>query len=703
MYRARLLHRAAAARPWLAGAAAAAVTRPAVARVVAARKVAAAPQAYYASLSAASSPAAAPAEAPAAEAPVAAPLADPTTPMHVEVAAALDRILALPELSTKWSRRLAFAAERDWDGPLKVLVVADRHVGRAALVNALLGYPDGRAAVDETWGADFADTIRITKGDAWAEETVDGGIRRIKVPHSPLLADAELTLAPALPHVTNVSDLNTLATKHDLVLVVTDTPRHLSTAREELFVAAHRDRRPLVVAVNGTDYLANEAVELPRILAAVRARVPHADAVFPVSTRRAAVAQYLSSATSDGDSGVPALAEHLRRTAAAGPARAQLKYRSALATARDALDHLDAQLATAGDRLAALDRAFQRRVTDRVLGDQRRLLTEFHDRDLRAVADAVARIQASIRGFFDATPFWKLFWHADGVGAALRAHLRSHLLSEAEARMAFASGRLGEGLRYLYAGVEATVAELHRGGEAAPTAAGTAWPAADSVSAAASAKSEESTASVAATEAAATDSEPLAAPAPEIVDPALEPMLTFLDRMQDLVARDAAAHANVDPFALSNVVWRFRAQFEQGDYADHVRAHAESLVLRTAAAQGAAVVGTLLAVVNGIDPALAVPAGVVGSAASLAWMRGEWGKFEDKYIKLTGELQDAMRADLLGAYHGLVNDKLTVPMSNLVDVYDQAVRDNAEHIDARRAEVAKVRAVVDGLIKRIDA
>ena len=85
--------------------------------------------------------------------------------------------------------------------PLKILVVADRHVGRGALINTLLKYPEGKAVINETWGTEVHDVITLTKGDAYMEERLEEGgpggaaIRNIKVP-SPAMAGTDWTIVP---------------------------------------------------------------------------------------------------------------------------------------------------------------------------------------------------------------------------------------------------------------------------------------------------------------------------------------------------------------------------------------------------------------------------------------------------------------------------------------------------------------------------
>ncbi|KNE63360.1 hypothetical protein AMAG_08497 [Allomyces macrogynus ATCC 38327] len=648
----------------------------------------------------------------AAAAPTPAANPAPATSFRQKLTEVVDMVLAHPELSQKWARRIAYAAETDFDAPLRVLVVSEKNVSRDALINTLLDYPAGKPVLPEQWGAETKEIIKISKGEVWQDEAVDG-VRRIKVP-TPALPDIEWTIAPALPDVTDLSDLNTLVTKNDVILAVTDTARHLARSREAQFVGAHA-HRSMVVAVTGIDSLNREAEELPVVLDAVRAQLgaTRAVPVIGISTRRAAVAQYLAGNDPDAaaTSGVPALRDLLATMSGSVEHRYALKARAALVTCLDALANLDATLNAGEAAVRTVDAAFQKRIVHHVVAEQNRLVAEFHDRDLRPLGESLGQIKAQIRTFFDQVPYWSLFYRLDRLALDLRAHLRSHVLSEAETRMAFAAGRLAEGLRYLYADVHAALGELR----AVPThesvaAVAAAVPKAVATNDAQSDATEPAPSVDAVEE--LTDAEPIpasdavpAAPAPTAsssatspVDLAVEPMRAVLDYLRDVVEKDQVTHGTLDPFILSNTVWKHRAQYEQGEYAETMRARAESLVIQAVLAQVGTAAATGFAVAQGVEAVYAVPAGIAVAISGMQWMKAQWGKLEEQFVRSTSEVQEGMRKDLLEQYHKLIDERLTVPLSNLADLYDQALTDEVQRLVDRLEQVRVQRARVQQML-----
>ncbi|ORZ37201.1 hypothetical protein BCR44DRAFT_56578 [Catenaria anguillulae PL171] len=623
------------------------------------------------------------------DAPAAAETAAPTQPEAEAAAAAAPSTSALPirdQLSSTLRHLLEFKSQLPADihlrlssavasggystgsAPLKILVVADRHVGRGALINTLLQYPQGKAVINETWGTEVYDVITLAKGDVFKEETVEANVRHIKVP-SAAVEGTEWTIVPPLS--TNWPHLPAYLTTHDLVLFITDTPRHLSTPLESLLAATLRaSGHPVFVVVNGTDYLAQPQLELPLILSSIQSRAGPTTPIFPTSTRRASLAQYLGTPTSADDdqaSGVPALALAIQSTAANAITRQQVQRLATLAAASRALDHLDAQVAQAYATLDALDKQFAASVTAKIISEQTRLLEDFHARDLRKVHEAIARVAASVREFFDNVPFWRLFWAADGLSADLKHSLRAHVLSEAESRMATAAGRLGEGLRYTWMDLERSVeamrthVQLKEGIEDQGN------------------KAEEPA------------NEPVAAA-----------MRSLLDRVATVCKQDAATIAHVDSFALSNVVWRYRAQYEAGDHLQHVRSTAEHLVLRTGSIVALAWVAALTGMANHlVDPAIGAALGFGASGAALEAMRRGWAKFEDGYLQTIAGVEEGMSKDLKDEYHRLVHDKLTVPMSNLVDLYELASKEQRREVDEAKRQIAKVRKEVEQVRERV--
>ncbi|KAJ3364717.1 hypothetical protein GGF31_008928 [Allomyces arbusculus] len=648
--------------------------------------------------------------------PAAAPTPAPTTSFRQKLTEIVDTVLAHPELSQKWARRIAYAAEIDFDAPLRVLVVSEKNVSRGALINTLLDYPAGKPVLPEQWGAETKETIKLSKGEVWQDEAVDG-VRRIKVP-APALPDIEWTIAPALPDVTDLSDLNTLVTKNDVILAVTDTARHLARSRESQFVSAHA-HRSMVVAVTGIDSLNREAEELPVILDAVRAQLgaTRAVPVIGISTRRAAVALYLAGNDPDAaaTSGVPALRDLLATMSGSAEHRHALKARAALVTCLDALANLEATLNAGETAVRTVDAAFQKRVVHHVVAEQNRLVAEFHDRDLRPLGESLGQIKAQIRTFFDQVPYWSLFYRLDRLTLDLRAHLRSHVLSEAETRMAFAAGRFAEGLRYLYADVHAALGEL-RAVPVSETAAVAAAPKAAMNNVMASDAAEPAPSVDAVEE--LTDADPIpasdavpSAPAPTVspsttssVDMAVEPMRAVLDHLQDVVEKDQVTHGTLtDPFILSNTVWKHRAQYEQGEYAETMRARAESLVIQAVLAQVGTVAATGFAVAQGVEAVYAVPAGIAVAASGMQWMKAQWGKLEEQFVRSTSEVQEGMRKDLLEQYHKLIDERLTVPMSNLADLYDQALTDEVQRLVGRLEQVRVQRARVQQMLDELQS
>ncbi|KAI9224412.1 hypothetical protein BC828DRAFT_373581 [Blastocladiella britannica] len=658
-----------------------------------------------------------------------APIEPASTPVEASpkphsIATASARILQFQsQLPRSLYSRLADAADgglASTDGPIKILVIADRQVGRAALVNALLGYPDGRQVVNEEWGVQVDDVIRITKGDAWSSETIDG-VQQVQAP-APALAGVEWTLVPPLtsnwPHLASH-----LVAKNDLVLFVTDTPRHLTTSHEAT-VAAHlrATHHPTVIAINGVDYLIHEASELPRIVAAVRERVGSDIPVFPVSSRRAAVAAYLSPeaiatgssvtagsslGASDNGSGVSALAQQLYR--ASHDHRGTTRARAVLSACDAALDHLTMQHDRAEQRLRALAHHLDVHVTRRVVGETDRLVSEFHDRDIKAIDASTSQIATAARDFFRKTPAWSLLWRADDVAGELRAAVRSHALSEAEIRMAVAAGRLGEGLRYVYEDVARAVKGMY----AALDAQQSALP----LAAAAPADGSSNT-SIASSNDIPVDAFELGGPLPgrsltlpqvneplpaAATDPAIAPVLVVLDRLHQLAARDSTSVAQVDPFALSNVVWRYRAQVAgqavaAGTDADLVRTSAETLALRAGAASVSIWLAAMVAVVQGgVDVGAAALVATASTAGVADLMRRGWKRVEDDYIQGIAGVQEGLRTELTDEYHKLVRDKLTVPLSDLVELYDQSMVEQLEYLVAQRAKVAAIKADVRAL------
>ncbi|KNE64554.1 hypothetical protein AMAG_19247, partial [Allomyces macrogynus ATCC 38327] len=142
----------------------------------------------------------------------------------------------------------------------------------------------------------------------------------------------------------------------------------------------------MVVAVTGIDSLNREAEELPVVLDAVRAQLgaTRAVPVVGISTRRAAVAQYLASNDPDAaaTSGVPALRDLLATMSGSAEHRHALKARAALVTCLDALGNLEATLHAGETAVRTVDAAFQKRIVHHVVAEQNRLVAEFHDRDL---------------------------------------------------------------------------------------------------------------------------------------------------------------------------------------------------------------------------------------------------------------------------------------------------------------------------------
>ncbi|KAJ3360024.1 hypothetical protein GGF32_008822 [Allomyces javanicus] len=647
-----------------------------------------------------------------------APAAAPATSFRQKLTEVVDTVLAHPELSQKWARRIAYAAETDFDAPLRVLVVSEKNVSRGALINTLLDYPAGKPVLPEQWGAESKEIVKISKGEVWQDEAVDG-VRRIKVP-APALPDIEWTIAPALPDVTDLSDLNTLVTKNDVILAVTDTARHLARSREAQFVSAHA-HRSMVVAVTGIDSLNREAEELPVVLDAVRTQLgaTRAVPVIGISTRRAAVAQYLAGNDPDAaaTSGVPALRDLLATMSGSAEHRHALKARAALVTCLDALANLEATLNAGESAVRTVDAAFQKRIVHHVVAEQNRLVAEFHERDVRPLGESLGQIKAQIRTFFDQVPYWSLFYRLDRLALDLRAHLRSHVLSEAETRMAFAAGRFAEGLRYLYADVHAALGELravptHESAVAVAAAAPKAAMTNDAASEAA-----EPAPSVDAVEE-LTDVEPIpasdavpSAPGPTAspsttspVDLAVEPMRAVLDHLQDVVEKDQVTHGTLtDPFILSNTVWKHRAQYEQGEYAETMRARAESLVIQAVLAQVGTVAATGFAVAQGVEAVFAVPAGIAVAVSGMQWMKAQWGKLEEQFVRSTSEVQEGLRKDLLEQYHKLIDERLTVPMSNLADLYDQALTDEVQRLVNRLEQVRVQRARVQQMLDELQS
>nr|BAK00596.1 predicted protein [Hordeum vulgare subsp. vulgare] len=605
-------------------------------------------------------------------------------PKRDALAAILARLLRFQaQLPAHLVARLATDSASGYDGPLRILVVADRHVGRGALINALLGYPGGQQIVNEEWGTEVDTVIHVQRGDTLRDETVDDAgykVRHIEVPACDAVQAAEWTVVPPLS--TNWPHLSAQLAAHDLVLLVTDTPRHLTTPLETAVASRlAQSGQPATVAINGLEYLTRPETELPRILAAMQAKVGQGVPLFPVSSRRAGVAMYLSTPNASAavpesagaESGIPALAVHLASLRSSPTKRHTAHARATLAAARAALDHVRAQHARAVSRLAAADAAFDARVAKRAANEQARLLAEFHDRDAAAVDAGVRRVASRAREWFAGTPFWVLPFRADGIAAEMRsARGGAHVMSEAETRMGVAAGRLGEGARYAFLEVANEVRRIVEDVEKAHDDA--------------------------------TAASPVTEPLPPVSsDPAIAPLLAALDRIHAMASTHASAQPIVDPFALSNVVWRTRARYEHGSDVEHVRSQAEALVLRAAGIQAGIWILGIASVVYGFVPAgIGAMGGAMASAVGLEIMRRGWAAVEDEYVGMVESVKDGLHKDLLDEYHKLVSDKVTTPLENMIELYEQALTEQATYLESQAVELDALQAEIEVLRKRYE-
>ncbi|KAL7747663.1 hypothetical protein RI367_006952 [Sorochytrium milnesiophthora] len=555
--------------------------------------------------------------------------------------------------------------------PLRVLILGDDNVGVSKIINVML---HSSSAGDSGFrlASRPEKLTRIVQGGSLTVEDTDA-MSTVRMP-SPILDSLHLLVPPPLREYDNDSEsMDKLLASADYVVLVTDTARQLASQREEQFLTRNAARVSAVV-INGADFLEDETAELPSIIQNVNQRLQAAvvkstgatDAAGPaprvlaVSTRRAALAQYLVVGQADAavnktaqsdleDSNVPTLARLLTESAVS-QTRLSLKLDASLSILSDTLSRLSRRDEDILARLHEFDRTFQAILED-VLRDEKRMVADFQKVDLAVVDDNVKEVKERVRRFFDEVNFWKLFWRLDDITAVLRHAFGSTLLSEAEHKMSYSTGKLNAATHHVFSLLRYRLSEL----------------------------------------AAASDYQRFEATS------AMQSTITRL--VEQLDREQLNVEQRQTPYTLSNIVWEHRTKFDQGDKINEVQSHAESLVLKSAAVQGLGATVGVASYLSDIAPLLSVGSGVAVAGVGLALMKRRWEAFEDDFIRSNTTLQDSLKAELNTKFKALLTEQLVEPIATLVDIYDEMLQHQIKEAEARKATMLALRADVQEMMR----
>ncbi|KAI9007395.1 hypothetical protein BC832DRAFT_452464 [Gaertneriomyces semiglobifer] len=447
----------------------------------------------------------------------------------------------------------------------------------------------------------------------------------------------------------------------DLIVLVTDLTRRLSTEHEKQFIRDFylngRTASSLVVVVDGMELVPDQPQKLAivdeiqqnlRTLLSSSQTVTANDipSVIPVSTRaaRSELPAVLAKhfATGSGDiytaSGLPALQSTVISRVDTARDRARLKLSTAAFSATQALNHLLTSHAAAQSVLSHITDDLQVLV-DRVVSTEKRLVREYESRDLGVVEKTFTALSDAIRAYFASARFWKLFWKSETVGSDLQRVVRDHSLVQSEYQMVYAIGKMNEGLVQLYERVQESLQ-----------------------------KASHSCSQDACLDAVKRLNE---------------------DLRRGIVSLEARSPVTgeADPFILRNPV----AQFDTSYSAPHCKALqevAQKLVARQMVYQ-LGIFFTLAGVTHLGVPfaAVGLPVSILASTTGLVWMNMRWKRAEERFWAGVSAGFGRLRENLVSTYRQEFQRTVAAPLVSVVQTLEQSLQLSQKQLEKGRSDV----------------
>ncbi|KAJ3195469.1 Trafficking protein particle complex subunit 6B [Irineochytrium annulatum] len=544
---------------------------------------------------------------------------------------------------------------------LKIAVIGESTSGKEELVNALLEMPRQQALRDAIGPYDER-VHRLRSSPSSGTSADDASAHPSLEDHvisSPFLTtlNAELFCLPM--SLQRTKEFEDAVHESDVTILITSALRPLQDSQEVNFVERFvgGGKRNVVVAVNHVDFFeqrdGDEEV-LPRVNRRLEEILSDASdgvapKVYPLSTRGAIEA--LSSSHSSG------FASQWERTGlqplkasllAASQSRNAVREAMVTFTAAAAARRLRSDQESSSALLGATAQRVRTVLVRGIVKGEERLHGAFERRELEDVQVSLAGLTDMLREYLRRVGLVGLTFRADGVADDVRRKMGEKSLLKAEYQMAYAVGRLNEGLYTLYDRTQAELSVL---------------------------TSEEN---------------PLSAyKTTKAFQNDVSRILAILDKQRP------PAGVEVDPFKLRNIV----ATFDESNLADGLQESAERLVRRHLLLQFGLLSGGVFMTYLGTPWAVSLPSTLAVCAIGFGVMKLSLDSVKDRFISKVTEVQKTFKDRLLTTYTTDFRRVVADPLASIVKLVDDALEIRLKEAEDARERADKVLAE----LKHLDA